>query len=666
MVVHLQRSEGSPSREAAHARSRNELPQGCPKRLNAQRLNTRNPPMHRRQIVTAALTLAFTRIAMPALAATPVFERPTGATFAFRGPMGERIDRNVHNWLLWAPDANPSMLRIFRDRDNQPPRDLLPWSGEFAGKYLISAVQAVRMTKDRALKARTSRFVAELIATQRADGYLGPFPKAENMVGPGRWDLWGQYHVMLGLLLWHEDTGDKAAVAACRKCADHFCNTFLDTGKRVVQAGSEEMNESSSHVFTLLYERTREPRYLRMAHEIERDWETPPSGDYVRESVAGKPYWQTPKPRWEGLHSVQAISELYFITGDEKYRKAFEQIWWTICEGDRHNTGGFSSGEQATGNPYNQGAIETCCTIAWMCITVDMLRMTGDARVADELELSTWNGVLGAQHPSGRWWTYNTPMDGERKASAHDIVFQARPGSPELNCCSVNAPRGLGMLSEWAVMNASDGLALNYYGPSTFTVRLAGGNRVTLDQDTRFPADGKVRITVRPSRPGRFTLRLRIPGWSRKTTVTVAGKAMPDPQPATYLVIEREWHDGDAIDLQLDMTPRLWVGEKELAGKASLYVGPLLLAYDARFDVYTHSALPDIDLGAAPVPVTPADGAGPLPIVLYRFPVEAGKTITLCDFASAGAAGNPYVSWLHGKNRAPVPFSRENPLRMAR
>ena len=66
-----------------------------------------------------------------------------------------------------------------------------------------------------------------------------------------------------------------------------------------------------------------------------------------------------------------------------------------------------------------------------MALSIDMLRLTGDPLVADELELSTFNAVFGAQSPTGRWWTYNTPMDGHRRASAHDIVFQARAGTPE-------------------------------------------------------------------------------------------------------------------------------------------------------------------------------------------------------------------------------------------
>ena len=114
---------------------------------------------------------------------------------------------------------------------------------------------------------------------------------------------------------------------------------------------------------------------------------------------------------------------MYSITGDEDYKTAFENIWWSICLFDRHNTGGFSSGESATGNPDDTRAIETCCTVAWMALSVDMLRLTEDPYVADELELATWNGLMGAQNATGRSFTYNTPMMGVKKASSHDIVF---------------------------------------------------------------------------------------------------------------------------------------------------------------------------------------------------------------------------------------------------
>jgi uncharacterized protein len=600
----------------------------------------------------------------------PQLESPKVAEYCVRGPLGDRISANTRNWLMPAPGSNPAMLQMFRDRDRTPRRELVPWAGEFAGKYLISAVQALRLTGDKQLEAHLRRFVADLIATQDRDGYLGPFARDARMTGKGLWDLWGQYHVMLGLYRWYEATGDRTALAACRRCAEYFCDTFVDGGKRVIQAGSEEMNESCIHFFVLLYRQTGEPRYLGLAREIEKDWQTSPSGDYVRLALAGKPFHQMPKPRWESLPGIQAIAEFYWITGDDKYRKAFAHIWWSILEGDRHNSGGFSSGEQATGNPYDPRPVETCCTIAWMALTLDYLRLTGDSRAADELELSTWNAVLGAQNAEGRWWTYNTPMDGERKASAHDIVFQARAGSPELNCCSVNGPRGIGVLSEWAVMTAKDGVTLNYYGPCALTVPSPSGRMVRLVQETDYPISGRIRLRITPEREERFALRLRIPGWSQRTSVIVNDQEPEGARAGTYLVLNRKWKRGDTVTIGLDLSPRLWVGEREVAGKVALYHGPLLLAYDPRFDSHDIPNLPALDLKRltrwqeTERPRIPASGSTPL--LLLRFPTENGHGITLCDFASAGAAGNRYVSWLPRSGLRPAPFSRDNPLRAVR
>ncbi|GEM_PF-1777892 len=609
--------------------------------------------------------------------AQPAFERPIRADFEFRGFVGERIKANLENWLLAAPEANPAMIEMYRDRDRTPRRGgqgqgyLCANAGEFSGKYLISAVQGLRITKDRRLRATLENFVTDLIGCQDEDGYLGPWWREVRLMGAGPhvpWDLWGHYHNMLGLYLWYQGTGDRAALASCRRAADLFCRTFLDGDKRVVQARAEEMNESLIHIFTLLYEETGEPRYLQMAREILKDWETPPSGDYYRYALAGKEFYECPKPRWESLHGLQSMPELYFITGDEQYKQAFEHLWWSIVKLDRHNTGGFSSGEQAIGNPYNQSGlnayIETCCTIAWTAMTIDMLRMTGDSRAADEIELSTYNGVLGAQHPSGRWWTYNTPMDGERIASAVQIVGQSRPGSPEINCCAVNGPRGIGILSEWAVMTTKDGIALNYYGPSEFTVRVPLGKKIRLVQETDYPVGSHVRLTIMPESEEEFALHLRIPGWSRQTEVNINGKQVNGVQPGKYLVLNRKWKAGDEVNLTFDMSPRLWVGERECEGKVSIYHGPLLLAYDPRYDVYDPTgSLPIVDVTYKPVaPVI--ETHSPKPVILLRFATEDGKGIMLCDFASAGAAGNRYVSWLPARNLKPSLFSRENPMRV--
>ncbi|MBM3459573.1 MAG: hypothetical protein FJX77_13715, partial [Armatimonadetes bacterium] len=546
----------------------------------------------------------------PELSAVSGLARCPDARFHLQGWIGERLDGVTGQWLRVAPLANPAMLEMFRDRDRTPRRDLVPWAGEFAGKYLTGAVEVLRLTGDAGLRSVLEEFVRELLALQDDDGYLGPWPRAHRLTGwapnAGRnggatWDAWGHYHILLGLLHWHEEAGDPSGLAAAERIGDRFCDQFLGRTPRLVDTGSTEMNLAPLHGLCLLYRRTGRERYLALARQLveelaARDADgNPLAGDYLNTALAGREFYQGPKPRWESLHPIMGLAELYGITGDERYRRAFEQIWTSIQRLDRHNNGGFSSGEQAQGNPYHPGAIETCCTIAWMALSVEMLRLTGDSRVADELELSLLNSVVGMHSPTGRWATYNTPMDGVRKASAHDIVFQSREGSPELNCCSVNSARGFGLLSEWAVLRHAEGLALNWYGPGAITATLAGGETVTLRQETGYPRTGHVQLTLHRERAAEFTLRLRIPHWSRESEVRVNGAAVPAGQPGRYLALRREWRTGDRVDLHLDLRPHLWVGEQECAGLASLYRGPLLLAYDRRFNRCDPYAVPTLD-----------------------------------------------------------------------
>jgi DUF1680 family protein len=210
-----------------------------------------------------------------------------------------------------------------------------------------------------------------------------------------------------------------------------------------------------------------------------------------------------------------ALAELHWITGNDDYRTAFENLWWSMLKTDRHNNGGFASGEQAQGNPYHQGPIEICCTIAWLAMSVEMLRLTGNSIVADEIELATLNSGFGLISQSGRWVTYNTPMDGVRLSAPHQIMFHSREGSPELNCCSVNGPRGLGLIGEWAVLGGADGaVMLNYYGPWRFNVPIDEGVGVRLTQETDYLRAGRVLLKVAPTRPAAFALKMRISHWS--------------------------------------------------------------------------------------------------------------------------------------------------------
>jgi uncharacterized protein len=586
----------------------------------------------------------------------PQYCAPVGMKMRIEGVVGKRLRANLENWELRAPAANPALIEMFYDRDRKPDRKLLPWSGEFVGKYLCSSILSYRILRDPRQRELIQRVTHAFLVSQAPDGYLGPFDKERRLTGDN-WDIWGHYWAIRALLMYSEEFGDAQALGAARRAADLLVGRFLDQGVPLTNDGSlGQMNYAVIHAFTKLYRLTGEAKYLAMAHWIVREWDRPGAGLYLRLALAGKEMFEFPGNRWESLHDFQGMHEMYLLTGEERFGTAIGRIWDSILKGDRHNTGGFTSGEKTTGNPYDTGAIETCCTIAWVDLSIDRLQLTGDPLVADEIELSTLNGILGAQHPSGSWWTYNTPMGGTREASFHSIVFQSRPGSPELNCCSVNGPRGLGLISEWALLASHDGFALNYYGPSRWEVRTPSGQTLAIEQKTAYPVEGDVHITLDLPRPEKFDLALRIPAWSERTRVLVGGAAVGGIHPGTYLHLARTWQKGDRIELSLDMSFHYWVGEREQLGKISVYRGPLLLALDKLYNEAYAAKIPDLDATAL-CGTRETSSREYAPWVLFNL-----GPMRLCDFATAGAYGTPYRTWLPGHGLEPLPFDRQRPV----
>lgn len=589
---------------------------------------------------------------MAILAATPpetpmLFETPPGRHYTFEGLLGERTRANLDGWLLRAPAANPGMIDMFNRRDRHLPYDpLVPWAGEFAGKYLIAAVQAKRMSKDKRLDPHLKQFVKTLLSTQASDGYLGPFPEARRL--QGEWDLWGHYHVMLGLVMWHQISKDQAALDAALKAADLIATLYGEGERRPIEAGAPECNFAVMHVLGKLYRMTGRERYLEVMRRIEQDM--PQAGDWLESGLKNLPYHQLQNNgiRWESLHALQGLVEMYRITGEDRYKTSVLNLWRSLRDFDRHPSGAFSTSEGAIGTIYKAGAIETCCSIAWLELTTDVLRMSADATVADELELTTYNQALAAQHPAGSWCTYDTPMNGVRRPAFHHINFQYRPGTPELNCCSVNAPRGLGIIPDWAIMEDSEGLVVNFFAPGQTTIKMKNGKQVRLTQETDYPLDGEVRLKVQCDRPTYLNLRMRVPAWARSATMTVDGRTVK-VETGSYASISREWREEMEVTLKLDWQPRVMAGKGDYEGKAALMLGPLLLAYDTAYNSTELSALDALPFDTLRLERLPAmEGlppGQPAPLGLWRA-THADRTVVLCDFASAGASGTEYAAWM--------------------
>ncbi len=170
------------------------------------------------------------------------------------------------------------MLETLRDRDLPPLRRMVPWAGEFAGKYLTGAVEVLRATGDARLKAWIKKFVHRLIGFQDTDGCLGPWPSSHKLTNTAPncsidgsidtplWkhpvgDTWAHYTITLGLLRWYDETRDSKALRASERIADLMCRMYGGGGKpRLVDTGESDKNVAPVHTLGILYRRLTGPR----------------------------------------------------------------------------------------------------------------------------------------------------------------------------------------------------------------------------------------------------------------------------------------------------------------------------------------------------------------------------------------------------------------------
>ena len=219
----------------------------------------------------------------------PLMPLPYGA-LKLEGFLGGAIDASIAGGLK--AQNIEEVLRPFRER-----RDVKEWRSEFWGKWITAAIPAWRYSGDEQLHALIVHAVAGLIATQTADGYIGAYPDGGHLQ---RWDIRGRKYTLLGLLAWHEATGDEAALTAARRQAD-FLLSEVGPGKASPFTRDMWNGMASGSVLepmVLLHRRTGEQRYLDFANYLVQAWANPDGPDLLNKALAGTPaYDMFPKPK---------------------------------------------------------------------------------------------------------------------------------------------------------------------------------------------------------------------------------------------------------------------------------------------------------------------------------------------------------------------------------
>ncbi|MBS1607124.1 MAG: glycoside hydrolase family 127 protein [Bacteroidetes bacterium] len=515
---------------------------------------------------------------------------------ALKGLLGKALDLSEHGRLRSLPGWNNGALITMFTPEARSRNITTDWYGEHAGKWMYATALATIRTGDDSLKALLLRTADFLVRNQEPDGYMGSYSPALRITNAASkqhkksWDVWGLSCTVLGLLEVNARLHDEHCLEAAKKIGELFLKTFGEGAADITDYGTRYGYSATVALdpVVMLYRATGDRRYLDLAQRIMREADKKEGLRLTAAMAAGRDLETVADGKaYQIIWNLLGVAKLYAVTGDPAYLRTVEAAWKNVHDHHLTITGGpwggigkhkecFNSRE--FWSPY--GFVETCSIMSWMQLNRYLLQLTGEAKYSEEIEKSAYNALLGAQLPDGQLWTYHSFTNGRK----HPANFN--------DCCPSSGAMALEELSEVAYTRRRGGIACNVYSAGSLTT-VFGSTAVKLQEETGYPFEGNIRLSVTPSAAVRFPLYLRIPAWTSGAQVTVNGKAVDTaaPKAGTYYTIDRQWKKGDVVDLLLPMPLRV-EEQPEFAvmpqGKEDLYRvnwfalqrGPLVYASD--------------------------------------------------------------------------------------
>lgn len=550
---------------------------------------------------------------------------------SLRGRLGKALEKSVNHRLKKVNYDH--LVAPFRDRNERDGR----WRCEFWGKIVRSAIRSWHAVPDPGLEQLIRKTVHDLCATQTPDGCISSYP-AELQTKD--WDIWGRKYALLGLCRYYREIERSEEVRhAVARCLDHLMTQVGPEAQRIVDCGHHTGLAASSLLGAVVAAArvTGEKRFLDYAKWIAAQGGSTEGNIFALARRGTAPAELGNGKAYEMTSCFEGLLELYRETGDPeqldavmKYFRAVRdrELFITGAGGLKDMWGEFWYEGRRNQTRSDAGSLgETCVTTTCIRFFGQILRLTGELSAADEMERALYNGILGAMVPDGSWWLHAnpTPLAGSSfKKRAGDQI----PGYGE-DCCVAQGPEALATAACYAVMRTEEGPAVLFYEACEAKIPLADGSEAALSITGNYPDGATAAITVSLSAPRRFRLKLRVPAWSTRTRIRVAGEEIP-ARPGTFAEIDRLWRTGDRVELEFDLRFRA-VPAPDGGALLAAMRGPVLFARDSRLGELDTPVSPEEIENAQEIPAEPEFAR------LCRLP-DGSK---LCDYASAGNRFTP-------------------------
>jgi uncharacterized protein len=579
---------------------------------------------------------------------------------------------NFHNLELAAGRSTGGYVNDLPFLDS----DVYKWLEAVAWAFADPALSSSLADRLRQQLGETERLLRD---AQQPDGYLDShfqvrFPGERFVQLQWGHELYCAGHLIQAAVALHRTTGDPRLLEVARRVADLVVDTFgTEPGKVDGVCGHPEIETA---LVELYRETGAEPYLERARYFVNRR-----GHGLLGDGRFGRHYWQDhlpvrDAPLVEGhavrqLYLFAGVADVYLETGDATLLHALERLWAEMVASKTYLTGGIGAhhSDEAFGDPYElpneRSYCETCAAISSIMFSWRMLMITGEAKYADLVERTLYNGFLAGLSLDGQRYIYANPLQVREGHTARgDDRDYERVEWFHCACCPPNVMRTLASLEHYVLLGSEARVLLHQYMSGRYAASVAG-RELWMEVTTDYPWDGTVTIRVAEAPAGPWELALRVPHWAEQPTLTVNGTAVDTAPADGWWVVGREWNDGDEVVLVLPLEPRFTVADPRLdvaRGAVAVEYGPLVYCLEAvdnpghRLDDLT------VDTAVAPKVAAVDDTLGGVATVRTAGRVRPRTGASWWPYSLAGAPARdefgesvpltavPYYAW---GNRGP-------------
>lgn len=429
------------------------------------------------------------------------------------------------------------------------------------------------------LEKKLDEIIAKIASAQQEDGYLMTYfilgDLSQRWTNMDKHEMYCCGHLIEAGIAYHNATGKRSLLDVALKYANHIDDTFGE-GKKSWVPGHQEIELA----LVKLYRVTKDERYLNLSH-----WLLEQRGHGLGDWQA-KDYYQDLKPVSQlskiSGHAVRAMyqftgmADLASITKDTAYIHALDRLWDDVVQTKMYATGGIGSSRKNEGFtddydlPNADAYCETCASVGMVFWNQRMNMLKGDGKYINVLEKAMYNGALAGISLSADRFFYVNPLES-------DGTHHRKPWYGTA-CCPSQISRFLPSVGNYIYATSADALWVNLYISSETSVSVQDVP-VSIRQETNYPWEGKVQLSVSPKQEETFAVKLHLPDWCKNYTLKVNDREVKLVVDAGYVVIDRTWAPGDRVAFDMAMPVEVIAADprvKANTGKRALQRGPLV------------------------------------------------------------------------------------------